>query len=436
MRAETDNLMPGSGLRDRRYSLREGGCQPLRSGFSLVVGLVVCWTLAIGGTSGQAWAETAERPAEATERQAEPAHEADESLCRIKFHLDGQDHDVTGRVLVQAQDGGVLLEGRDGTLWPVTGEQVKSREPVTGKFEYYSAKELSEKLLEEVPEGFRIHQTAHYVICYNTSRAYAQWCGALFERLYRSFGSFFENREHKLRTPPPLVALVFQDQKSYEEYGRPEVKEGIQTIIGYYSLRTNRIATYDLTGLGNRDDGANGALMQRINQLLDDPRAERTVATLIHEATHQLAFNCGLQTRFADVPLWYNEGMAMFFETPDPRNRRGWRSVGGVNYTRLGQFRDHLKGRSADSLVTLLIDDHRLRDSNQAEVGYAESWALCYFLIKTRKQQFIEYSHMLSAKRPLEKVTADERLREFQQIFGTDLAALDAEFLRFMEKVK
>ena len=30
---------------------------------------------------------------------------------------------------------------------------------------------------------------------------------------------------------------------------------------------------------------------------------ERTVATIIHEATHQLAFNSGLQVRFADNPL-------------------------------------------------------------------------------------------------------------------------------------
>jgi hypothetical protein len=399
--------------------------------------LAVVLAVAFAGSRQVVGGETTVRPDAGSPSAASPSTTSDTDLLeRVQFRLDEVDHDVEGRVLVQAQDGGVLLEGRDGTLWPVTGPQMVARQSLQEPFSYLSIKEQGERLLSELPDGFRIHQTTHFVICYNTSRAYAQWCGALFERLYRSFNGFFDGREHRLRTPPPLVALVFQDQQSYEQYGRDEVKDGIRSIIGYYSLRTNRIATYDLTGLGNRDDSASSALMQRINQLLDDPRAERTVATLIHEATHQLAFNCGLQTRYADVPLWYNEGLAMYFETPDPRNRRGWRSVGGVNYTRLEQFRRHVPQRGADALVNLLLNDGRLRDSAHAEPAYAESWALCYFLIKTRKSQFLKYSAQLAAKKPLETVSPDERLREFQSIFGSDLAKLDKEFLQYMQKVK
>ena len=48
--------------------------------------------------------------------------------------------------------------------------------------------------------------------------------------------------------------------------------------------------------------------------------------TVIHEATHQIAFNCGLHTRYADNPLWLTEGMALYFETPDLRSRSGWRT--------------------------------------------------------------------------------------------------------------
>ena len=66
------------------------------------------------------------------------------------------------------------------------------------------------------------------------------------------------------------------------------------------------------------------------------------VATIIHEATHQLAFNRGLQARFADVPLWVSEGIALYFETPDLRNSRGWQTVGAVNRVRLDRFRQYL----------------------------------------------------------------------------------------------
>lgn len=381
-------------------------------------------------------------PAESTEPRvpqppvAAPLPETEHVLELVAFTLDGTDHEIPGRVLVTAQDGGVLLEDREGTIWPVTGPQLRSRKSLQTPFDYYSADELGRQMLAKLPPDFRVYQTANYVICYNTSRAYAQWCGALFERLHRAFNSYWENRSFELRKAPPLVALVFQDKQSYEAYGQPEVKDGIRSIIGYYSLRTNRIATYDLTGLGNKENGANGALMQRINQLLSDPRAERTVATLIHEATHQLAFNSGLQTRFADVPLWYNEGLAMYFETPDPKNRRGWRTVGNVNQIRLEQFRRYLANRPADSLVNLLINDQRLRAADRAEEAYAESWALCYFLIKTRKSKFIEYTEHLSKKQPLQTAAPEDRLREFQAVFGDDLAKLDAEFVRYIQRIK
>ena len=73
------------------------------------------------------------------------------------------------------------------------------------------------------------------------------------------------------------------------------------------------------------------------------------MATIIHEATHQLAFNCGMQNRYADIPLWLSEGIAIYFETPDLRNKRGWRSIGSVNRVRLAEFRRYLRSRPSDS---------------------------------------------------------------------------------------
>ena len=51
--------------------------------------------------------------------------------------------------------------------------------------------------------------TKHYVICTSARRQYAQWCGALFERLYLSFHNYWKQRGMKLAEPEfPLVALV------------------------------------------------------------------------------------------------------------------------------------------------------------------------------------------------------------------------------------
>ena len=107
--------------------------------------------------------------------------------------------------------------------------------------------------------------------------------------------------------------MVFRDKAGYRDYSQPELGEATNSIIGYYSLKSNRIVSYDLTGLEQlRASGDRTGTMAHISQMLRRPQAERTVATIIHEATHQIAFNSGLQRRFADNPLWLSEGLAIY----------------------------------------------------------------------------------------------------------------------------
>ena len=98
------------------------------------------------------------------------------------------------------------------------------------------------------------------------------------------------------------------------------------------------------------------------------------VSTVIHEATHQITFNCGLQQRFADIPLWLCEGLAEYFETPDLSFGKGWRTIGEINRPRLSQFQEYLLRRPPDSLNTLLVNDKRFRNPNEALDAYAEAW--------------------------------------------------------------
>ena len=62
------------------------------------------------------------------------------------------------------------------------------------------------------------------------------------------------------------------------------------------------------------------------------------MATIVHEATHQIAFNSGLHVRFADNPLWLTEGMAMYFEGPDPDGGYDWKAIGELNRPRYDRF--------------------------------------------------------------------------------------------------
>src|SRR4029079_15011438 len=116
--------------------------------------------------------------------------------------------------------------------------------------------------------------------------------------------------------------------------------------------------------------------------MLSQPEAVPLVSTIVHEATLQIAFNSGLQTRFADLPLWLLEGMAVYFEAPDLTSARGWTGIGKVNYLRLETFRKNQAKWKVDSLMKMIGDDKLFRDSAAAGDAYADAWALNYYVFK------------------------------------------------------
>jgi len=360
------------------------------------------------------------------------------ALDHVSLRRDGKPVSVSGRVLTQAEDGGLLVLARDGVLWRVDPKDLIAHTKDAAPFELLSAEELGRKLLAELPRGFEIHRTSHYLICYNTSRGYAQWCGSLFERLYMAFTNFWSRKGFTLAEPDyPLVAIVFADRRSYASHAQAEIGDAAGSIIGYFNLDTNRITMYDLTGSeASRRPGDRGGSMAQVNRILAQPDAERTVATIVHEATHQIAYNCGLHARLSDCPLWFSEGIAIYFETPDLASAKGWRGIGAVNQTRLAQFADYLQRRPADSLLTLVSDDRRFRDTKRAPDAYAEAWALTYYLLRQQPKQYLAYLTLLADKGPLVWDDPATRLKEFQAAFGDDLKRLDADFVRYMGRVR
>lgn len=356
----------------------------------------------------------------------------------ITLERDGQPIRIIGEVLIEAVDGGLLVLDREGVLWMVQPDELKGRTADETPYQPFDSAELQAQLLKRMPPGSRVHSTAHYLILYNTSPVYAQWCGALYERLYLAFCNYWERRGLKLREPAsPMVALVFDGKASYEQYARAELGDAVQAIVAYYSLTTNRIAMHDLTGTGGLRGARSGVTSTtQINALLMRPEAYRMVATIIHEATHQLAYNCGFHTRFADIPLWVSEGLAVYFETPDLRSSRGWRNIGGVHRHRLGHFRKYLADRPPDSLRTLIETDTRFKDTSTGADAYAEAWALNYYLIRNHREAYIRYMQHLGTKSPMVYDTPAERLAAFTEVFGKGPDELDKDFLRYMRTVR
>jgi hypothetical protein len=357
------------------------------------------------------------------------------ALEYVTIKQNGSQRELAGKLEVEAEDGGVMLLTADGVLWPLPKEEIISRKSDDKPFVPLTAGEIAKKLTAELPDGFKIHQTKNYLICYNTSPAYAQWVGGLFERLNSAFYNYWTRRGIEMRQPEfPLVALVFDSKASYAQHARGELGDATNSIIGYYSLKTNRMTMYDLTGV-EEFGGGKLATAARVNQILSKPGAERTVATIVHEATHQLAFNSGLQVRYADIPMWVSEGLAIYFETPDLESKTGWRNIGGVNRVNLVNYRKAAADGKLVSLEQLLSDDKRFRDPTSAATAYAQAWALNYWLLKTRGDDYVKYLQAQAAQAPLVTLEPAERLKQFEDNLGGELTTIEADFLRYMRGV-
>ncbi len=352
-------------------------------------------------------------------------------LDQVQIERSGQSYSLAGEIVVEAQDGGVLFLSDDSRLWLIQPEEIKSKSDTKNEFKPLDADALAKATLKDLPDGFQVYKTKHFVICYNTSKAYAKWVGSIYERLYRGFRAYWTGkRKWKIAEPKgPLPIILFANKEQYARYVKRELNQEVGSMIAYYHLLTNRVAMYDLTGFDKPTE-------KQIKQFLRAPNSLRMIATVVHEGTHQLVFNTGIQVRLADTPLWVNEGMAMYFETPDVGSTSGWRKIGVVNRPRLQQFRANLSVRKYFPLKDFIADDVIFRSSKTATDAYAQAWALNYYLFKKKSKNYVKYLQHLSKKQPLRVDGKEKRVEEFKKFFGDDLSKFEREFLRYMRGVR
>ncbi|HVU88525.1 MAG TPA: DUF1570 domain-containing protein [Pirellulales bacterium] len=331
----------------------------------------------------------------------------------VQFDFGGQH--IEGTPLTSSS-AGVELLGRDGRLWTVPAQAAKSLKQTSSSFQSYPVSVLKGRLQTELGKGFRVVSTGHYLVAY-PEKVRANWA-ARFEELYRSFELYFSVRGFRLQDPEfPLIAIVWPDRQSFAracaaDRGIGSVPTG---LLGYYSPVSNRIMLYDM-GNGRASDEA----------------WEQTGATIIHEATHQTAFNTGIHRRFADTPRWVVEGLGMMFEAPGVWNSRAYtRREDRINHDRLDYFRERLVPRHKPEILESLVGSDRLFTSDILS-AYAEAWALSFYLVETQPRKYSQYL-AVTAQRPVgQAYVPAKRLADFTAVFGANFRMLEAQLLRFM----
>jgi hypothetical protein len=231
----------------------------------------------------------------------------------------------------------------------------------------------------------------------------------------------------------PLVVVIFADRQRYEAFAAGDLGAAADRVVGYYNLLSNRVTTFDLTGSDALTRRSGRSAGRAGLEILARPEAAGLVATLVHEATHQTAYNCGLHRRLAPVPLWVSEGIATYFETPDLASDRGWRGIGGINRLRLDRY---LASQRPGTLQAIVLDDEPFRRADEAVDNYARAWALTYFLVQTRKEAFVSYLRTLAEKPPLAADSPEIRRQDFLDAFGSTPEQLEEPLLKFMARLR
>lgn len=312
----------------------------------------------------------------------------------------------------------VRLLGRDGRLWRFEPDQASDFRQTAAEFRDYSPSEFRAALLRELGDGYEVSGTSHYLVAH--PRGQGEKWAERFEDLYRSFVHYFSARGFEPAGPQfPLVSIVCRDRADFAHRvaasGGPTVPNGVR---GYYNIESNRITMYDL---GEQSGSSNW---------------RQNAAVLIHEATHQTAFNTGVHSRYCPPPLWLAEGLAMLFEAPGVHDSRTYTRPGDrVNRDRLQVFRQTVLPRHRPELLASLAASDDLFRTDPA-AAYAEAWALSFFLLETEPLKYAQYLKRTASRPPFRPYAAADRKADFTALFGTDWRMLEARFLRFMAGVQ
>lgn len=322
---------------------------------------------------------------------------------------------VEGKPLAWS-DEQMLLLGRDGQLYDFNPKLAQEAQKTSPRFFSYTASEMKSGLQKEFGKQFEVSTTRHYLVVHPAGEK-DQWANR-FEDLYKRFTHYFRVRGFSPTEPLfPMVAIVFRNQSEYFAHaakGGTPMRPG---TLGHYDPASNRVFLFDATANSTVDWSQNAD-------------------TIIHEATHQTAYNVGIHQRFTAAPRWMVEGLATMFEA-----RGVWDAHSGqtqddrINRGRLVDFQHYVATRrKPGSLAQLLASDNAFR--SDATAAYAEAWALSFYLCETDPRLYAAYLEKTAARPPLSDYSPAERMADFQSIYGKEMKMFETKFLRFMAEVK
>ncbi len=201
----------------------------------------------------------------------------------------------------------------------------------------------------------------------------------------------------KLESPVQTNVVVFNNKKSYEPFlPRQANGKADKWIAGYFQPGED-VNYITLSTEGESDE---------------------TFRVIFHEYTHFI-----LDTNYgrADVPPWFNEGLAEYYETFAIRDDRIV-NLGAVHPEHL-QLLQQSKLIPFDQLFAVNYYSLHQNGHDTRNIFYAESWALIHYLLQGNKgvrlPQLGKFLNLLLANKPPKEA--------FTEAFQTDYATMEKE---------
>ncbi len=309
----------------------------------------------------------------------------------------------------------VHLMGRDGRLWEFAPDAAANFKKTSSSFRPYSVSELRAALLRELGEQYDVSGTGHYVIAHPKGQR-DRWAER-FEDLYKNFWRYVSVRGFKPVEPEfPLIGVVCVNREDFQRVAAAQGMKRTGGILGFYDMLTNRILLYDMDSKGAVD-------------------WREKADVLIHEATHQTAFNVGVHNRYAKPPVWVAEGLATSFEARGVYDAHGFPNLSDrVNRGRYDDFRMIVPNHKPEIIQALVASDDVFRKA--PPVAYAEAWALTFYLMEKYPKKYAAYLAKTAQRESFSTYAAKERLADFTTVFGDDWKMLEAQMLRFYATMK
>jgi hypothetical protein len=328
---------------------------------------------------------------------------------------------VDGRMLegkpLYWSDSQMLLLGRDGALYEFNPQQAKEGKKTAPRFLGYEMRVMKQDLYDQFGDRFDLTTTQHYIVVH--PRGQKDLWAQRFEDLFRSFTRYFRVRGFRPQEPPyPLVAIVFRNEEEYFQHAAALGTPLQPGFLGHYDPQSNRVFLFDITAGRDTDDWSLNA------------------DTIIHEATHQTAYNVGIHTRFTHPPQWVVEGLATMFEAPGVWNSQSHQTAPDRwNRSRLRDFRQHVAPHWQEGTIQRLVasDDFFGRDPAGA---YATAWAFSFYLCETVARDYSTYLATTADRKMFSSYSTAARIADFESVYGNDWKMLEVKFLRFMAELE